>query len=191
MGSKLRRYGVLVSLAGMLMVVGNAGAQEVTIPWQAGGWSQWHPHQSDNILGRVGTQLYFSPADAVAEKAPEKVAAAPVAVSKPDSDGDGIADDLDKCPGTPKGAVVDATGCDPDPDGDGVRREDDKCPNTPAGVAVNAEGCWIIGKVLFRFDNSKIQKKYKPELKKVSESLGKYPDMKVDIQGHTDSVGSD
>jgi len=39
-------------------------------------------------------------------------AAPMVVVPKPlDSDGDGVTDDLDQCPNTPKGATVDARGC--------------------------------------------------------------------------------
>jgi OOP family OmpA-OmpF porin len=58
-----------------------------------------------------------------------------------DSDGDGVADYLDKCPNTPAGAKVDAMGCPLDSDGDGVADYMDKCPNTPTGVKVNADGC--------------------------------------------------
>lgn len=61
----------------------------------------------------------------------------------PDEDGDGVADHLDKCPGTPRGVTVDSVGCPIDSDGDGVPDYLDKCPNTPAGTAVNAEGCPI------------------------------------------------
>ena len=58
-----------------------------------------------------------------------------------DSDGDGVFDDLDQCPATPKGVKVDQRGCPLDSDGDGVFDYQDKCPGTPAGVAVNASGC--------------------------------------------------
>jgi len=58
-----------------------------------------------------------------------------------DSDGDGIVDDLDKCPKTPKGMEVDAQGCPLDSDADGVINYADKCPNTPPGVAVDSSGC--------------------------------------------------
>ena len=40
-----------------------------------------------------------------------KVAADPVAVERVDSDGDGVYDDRDQCPGTPAGTRVDADGC--------------------------------------------------------------------------------
>jgi OOP family OmpA-OmpF porin len=58
-----------------------------------------------------------------------------------DSDGDGVPDDLDKCPNTPKGVKVDADGCPLDTDGDGVPDYLDKCPNTPKGVKVDKDGC--------------------------------------------------
>ena len=58
-----------------------------------------------------------------------------------DSDGDGVADGIDRCPNTPAGASVDAYGCELDSDGDGVPNSMDKCPNTPRGVTVDTNGC--------------------------------------------------
>jgi OmpA-OmpF porin, OOP family len=58
-----------------------------------------------------------------------------------DDDGDGVTNDLDKCPGTPAGAKVDAVGCELDSDGDGVGDSRDQCPNTPAGATVDDKGC--------------------------------------------------
>ncbi len=58
-----------------------------------------------------------------------------------DSDGDGVYDGLDNCTGTPSGAVVDAYGCPVDSDGDGVYDGLDKCADTPAGAMVDASGC--------------------------------------------------
>lgn len=69
-----------------------------------------------------------------------------------DSDGDGVCDDKDKCPGTPRGSVVDKDGCPPeitesvkvpcpDADGDGICDDEDKCPDTPEGATVNEDGC--------------------------------------------------
>jgi len=54
--------------------------------------------------------------------------------SAKDSDGDGIPDDVDKCPNEPedKDGFEDADGCpDPDNDGDGIADTIDKCPNEP------------------------------------------------------------
>ncbi len=64
-----------------------------------------------------------------------------------DSDGDGVPDSMDKCPGTPAGVTVDTSGCPADSDGDGVPDYKDKCPGTPAGARVDANGCEIVGNV--------------------------------------------
>ncbi|MDD4072387.1 MAG: OmpA family protein [Desulfobacterales bacterium] len=61
-----------------------------------------------------------------------------------DSDGDGIMDKLDRCPGTPKGVTVDSNGCPVDSDGDGISDDLDRCPNTPAGVRVDRYGCPLV-----------------------------------------------
>ena len=58
-----------------------------------------------------------------------------------DSDGDGVPDSKDQCPGTPAGAPVDANGCPLYSDGDGVPDYLDKCPGTPSGVKTDADGC--------------------------------------------------
>ena len=51
------------------------------------------------------------------------------------------------CAGTPAPAAAPATV--PDSDGDGVPDDIDKCPNTPKGVKVNATGCWELRDVNF------------------------------------------
>ena len=58
-----------------------------------------------------------------------------------DTDGDGVADRLDLCPDTPRGAKVDDYGCPWDTDGDGVVDGLDQCPNTPEHSPVDADGC--------------------------------------------------
>jgi len=69
--------------------------------------------------------------------------AAPAPVVNPDTDGDGVPNSLDQCPNTPRGRMVDASGCEIvlDDDGDGVPNNQDRCPNTLAGVAVDGNGC--------------------------------------------------
>ena len=59
----------------------------------------------------------------------------------PDSDGDGILENRDRCPDTPSGAQVDGTGCPSDSDADGVPDGVDRCANTAPGAEVNATGC--------------------------------------------------
>lgn len=58
-----------------------------------------------------------------------------------DTDGDGVLNKDDQCPGTPPGVAVGADGCPLDSDGDGVPNYRDKCPNTPPGAPVDENGC--------------------------------------------------
>ena len=59
----------------------------------------------------------------------------------PDSDGDGIQNNRDRCAGTPTGAQVDGRGCPADSDGDGVPNGVDRCPSSGSGALVDATGC--------------------------------------------------
>jgi len=59
----------------------------------------------------------------------------------PDSDGDGILNNRDRCSGTPSGAQVDGRGCPADSDGDGVPNGVDRCPASGSGALVDAAGC--------------------------------------------------
>ena len=61
-----------------------------------------------------------------------------------DNDKDGVPNYLDKCPATPNGVKVDKNGCPLDDDKDGVPNFWDECPNTPKGVKINASGCPIV-----------------------------------------------
>jgi outer membrane protein OmpA-like peptidoglycan-associated protein/opacity protein-like surface antigen len=58
-----------------------------------------------------------------------------------DSDGDGVPNGVDRCPTSGTGALVDASGCSQDSDGDNIADGIDKCADTPAGVLVDARGC--------------------------------------------------
>ncbi|HOC43913.1 MAG TPA: OmpA family protein [Thermoanaerobaculales bacterium] len=112
-----------------------------------------------------------------------------------DSDGDGVADPADKCPNTPKGVKVDAVGCPLDSDGDGVPDYLDKCPDTPKGLVVDETGCVpagfkLVTDILFDTNKWDIKPEGKAELDKGVEFLLKNPQIKVEIQGHTDSTGT-
>jgi OOP family OmpA-OmpF porin len=77
-----------------------------------------------------------------------------------------------------------------DSDGDGVYDDKDKCPGTPAGAEVDERGCWVIRTVMFDFDKYNIKEEFHPRLNKVVEVLEKNPTLKIEIEGHTDSIGS-
>ena len=133
-----------------------------------------------------------------------------------DSDGDGVPDNLDKCPGTPVGQKVGPDGCPLDSDGDGIPDDQDQCPNTPPGLkvlpdgcapsgdcrrprpgeAVDARGCaldrrFVLRGVKFEFDSDRLLPESKVILKEVAETLSAYPNIKVDVEGHTDNIGTD
>ena len=112
-----------------------------------------------------------------------------------DSDGDGVPDTLDKCPNTPKGCKVDAVGCPIDSDGDGVPDCLDKCPGTAKGLVVDETGCVpagfkLVTDILFDTNKWEIKPEGKAELDKGVDFLMKNPQIKVEIQGHTDSTGT-
>ena len=113
----------------------------------------------------------------------------------PDSDGDGVTDDKDQCPDTPKGVAVNDVGCPVDSDGDGVTDDKDKCPNTPAGAKVDSDGCMLeltLQNVEFVSGLSQLTVNAKWYLESVADVLKGRPDIqKVILVGHTDSVGSD
>ncbi|GAC1448794.1 MAG: OmpA family protein [Desulfuromonadaceae bacterium] len=135
-------------------------------------------------------------------------APAPVVAQPVDSDGDGVPDTLDKCPGTLAGVAVDKNGCPLDSDGDGVPDYLDKCPGTPAGVKVDMNGCPEVvvsaqkeaaaerfcskpTVVAIEFDTKKadIKPQYHDELKTVGDFLKDFPNAKGEISGHSDNVG--
>ena len=122
-----------------------------------------------------------------------------------DTDGDGVMDGLDQCPSTPKGATVDAKGCPMDSDGDGVPDGLDGCPNTPAGLKVDASGCPIevteketemldtgmirLQNVNFETGKSALLPESYAALDEVGGILLKWPQLQIEIGGHTDSRG--
>jgi OOP family OmpA-OmpF porin len=107
-----------------------------------------------------------------------------------DSDRDGVPDVSDRCPGTPARTPVDAKGCPKDSDGDGVIDSRDKCPGTPAGAKVDARGCWVLQGVRFDSGKATLTPDSSAGLQEVLAVLKKNPNLKVEVQGHTDSTGS-
>lgn len=114
----------------------------------------------------------------------------PVVAAPMDSDGDGVIDALDKCPDTPRGVSVDASGCPFDSDKDGVYDYKDQCPGTPLGAHVNDLGCWILAELLFDYNKADIKPASFGELDDVAMILKKNSGLRIDLQGHTDNIGS-
>ena len=118
----------------------------------------------------------------------------------PDADGDGIADKDDKCPNEAGPAAN--NGCPwPDRDGDGVADKDDLCPDKVGTVA--NQGCPEVTEavqkslnayaktILFDTGKSSIKEQSAEVLQNIIGILKEYPNAKFNIEGHTDSVGSE
>jgi len=78
-----------------------------------------------------------------------------------------------------------------DDDHDGVLNKYDECPNTPKGAPVNDKGCWEIGKVFFDYNKAVIKPSAIPVLKEILEVLKQNPEIKLEIKGYTDALGTD
>jgi OOP family OmpA-OmpF porin len=123
-----------------------------------------------------------------------------------DSDGDGVPDGIDKCDNTPRGCTVNANGCPTDSDQDGVCDGLDQCPDTQPGVRVDEHGCPLrvsvketelletgmirLQDIEFDTGKSTIQPESYPALDDVGSILVKWPQLRIEIGGHTDSRGS-
>ncbi|MDL2226171.1 OmpA family protein [Deltaproteobacteria bacterium OttesenSCG-928-M10] len=79
-----------------------------------------------------------------------------------------------------------------DADGDGVCDEDDLCPDTPRGAPVDERGCWVAAySQFFDFDKAEVKSAFLPRLKHAAELINKNPDIpRVTIAGHTDNIGN-
>jgi OOP family OmpA-OmpF porin len=122
----------------------------------------------------------------------------------PDNDSDGIPDAVDKCPNKPEDfdGFQDADGCpDPDNDNDTVLDVDDFCPNTPGQPGGSRPGCpglivvtakeiRITQQIHFEFNKATIRAESFPILDAVQSVLTTNEGMTLEIQGHTDNVGS-
>ena len=112
-----------------------------------------------------------------------------------DSDGDGVTTDKDRCPGSAPGANVNEFGCDRDDDRDGVRNDLDQCPNTKAGVRIDVYGCEIkdiirLPGVNFENGSDVLLSGTEHVLQNAATTLNNYPDLQIEVAGHTDSAGA-
>lgn len=133
-------------------------------------WRLRHAFDSDNSLtdhvAAIGIQYNFggsSAATMAAASEPETDSGVVVPVAPVDSDGDGVPNDRDQCPGTPAGAKVDARGCE----------------------VVELDN------IYFGFDSAVLLATAKRMLDNSASLLKRHPDVKVDIAGFADSRGPD
>lgn len=117
---------------------------------------------------------------------------------EPDTDGDGIVDSKDECPNV--AGLASLNGC-PDRDGDGVPDYKDKCPDVAGPISnkgcpeveekVKARLKEIAGTVKFETGKSVLAKDSYKLLDEVVKILNDHPAYNVNVEGYTDSTGSD
>jgi OOP family OmpA-OmpF porin len=102
-----------------------------------------------------------------------------------DEDGDGIPDFAGICPGTPRGDIVGQDGC---PKGATVVQAAEKIlynDNDNRKIPTNA-----VENILFDFDRSEIMPQYCSVLDEFVNMLKQNRNVQVEIQGHTDNIGT-
>lgn len=122
-----------------------------------------------DYIGTLGLQFSFGPArpQPAPAPAPSPPPAEPAPVPQPrDTDQDGVIDDLDKCPDTARGVAIDAYGC-------------------PRKGSITLEG------VTFELNSARLTAESRTILEGLAADLQKYPRLRIELQGHTDSTGSD
>lgn len=113
-----------------------------------------------------------------------------------DHDGDGVVNHHDQCPNSSRGVAVNISGCAHDSDGDKVVDFRDSCPNTDANTRVDATGC-PLGDVLrlpglqFAKGSSTLNRRARAVLERAANTLFKYPDLRIEVAGYTDSRGDE
>jgi outer membrane protein OmpA-like peptidoglycan-associated protein len=143
------------------------------------------PRIFNEAVVNIGLQLplqFAAPPTPVSTPEPVQV------VSVTDSDRDGVLDDVDQCPNTPFGEPVDAVGCPllPPPPA---------CGDAVSGSVTSIEGCGVGDSIVLRgvnFDTNKaaLTVNAKTLLDDVAEDLKRFPDVTVEVSGHTDSRGA-
>ena len=93
-------------------------------------------------------------------------------------------------------APVAANCADLDDDGDGVNNCNDRCPGSQAGQTIGPDGCPVpvsidLKGVNFDFDRSTLRPDAVAILNEAVEILKRYPDLRVEVAGHTDECGTD
>ena len=120
-----------------------------------------------------------------------------------DGDGDGVADYQDRCTNTASGIAVDDNGCPRDSDGDGVTDDRDRCPGTATAPRVDEVGCPILFEeregervplvltgVNFQLNEAVLTPESHAALDEVAASLVAHPEVRVEVAGHTDDLGT-
>jgi outer membrane protein OmpA-like peptidoglycan-associated protein len=124
-----------------------------------------------------------------------------------DADGDGVCDGVDQCPDTPKGEKVNKVGCSksqlappPAKAPEAVTPPPAPEPPAPAPAPTPAPskveqqlvetGSIVLNDVYFDLNKATLKPESEAPLNEAGAALEKFPALKIEVQGHTDSRGS-
>lgn len=122
-------------------------------------------HELFRTIGCPGRELFGKPCDVV------------------DSDGDGVPDYRDRCPNTPAGEKVDKDGCP-------LPKEAAPAP-APAPVPAPPPKLHGLEGANFDFDRAVVREADFANLDQDVAALKERSDIKVEVAGHTDSIGTE
>ena len=210
------QYGVSLDFRRFLIQEGRAfnpyflfgvGYQQAEEEWDAFPSPDSPGEREDgNLAGKVGVglQTTFDQRVAVRAELAYRADFDDRSVNAPSEDwfGDvlasvGVVIPLGPPPAAPVVAPPVAPSCaDLDDDGDGVNNCDDKCAGTQAGTVVGPDGCPVpvsidLKGVNFDFDKATLRPDALSVLGEATEILRRYPQLKVEVAGHTDLCGAD
>jgi outer membrane protein OmpA-like peptidoglycan-associated protein len=178
-----------------------------------------HVVQPANDLDSSDAQILLAGLEIVVHDAHDRPPLSPTAASPglsaelakiADRDGDGIPDELDKCPDEPedKDGFEDEDGCpDPDNDKDGIPDTADACPNEPetvngfededgcpdsAPIVVKENRILLTEKVLFETNRARVNLEGRPSLAAVFNLWKQHPEWDyLVVDGYADRRGPD
>lgn len=117
-----------------------------------------------------------------------------------DADDDGVCDGLDQCPDTPADTKVNAHGCSSAQSRSSYREPEQVKAPEPVPVAppvedevqqqLRTKGRIRLENVYFEKGNAQLLPESEESLSRVAAGLNKYPDLRFEIEGHTDTRGS-
>lgn len=96
--------------------------------------------------------------------------------ANPDTDGDGFMDGKDKCP--------------LEPENYNGFKDDDGCPDEKPEIVFKKKSPLVLEGVQFASGSTSLSEEAKKTIRKVVQSLKDYPEVHLEISGHTDNVGS-
>lgn len=119
-----------------------------------------------------------------------------------DADQDGVCDGVDQCPGTASGAEVDERGCVV---GAGATRTSSEPSHTstppPASSAaagqsetekqLTEKGRIRLENVYFERNSARLLPESEESLDEAGKALAKYPDLQIEVEGHSDTRGGE